>query len=94
MSSAKGRSRRYDIEFGVVGEPSNNKSNVLSASSNPHWKVLTQLRDILNEKRDLIYFVQVRFDLKKNLVYVLLYNIDVIKKILFHTLPELLEFVC
>ncbi|CEG65647.1 hypothetical protein RMATCC62417_02385 [Rhizopus microsporus] len=71
-SSAKGRSRRYDIEFGVVGEPSNNKSNVLSASSNPHWKVLTQLRDILNEKRDLIYFVQ----------------------ILFHTLPELLEFVC
>ncbi|KAG0985182.1 hypothetical protein G6F29_004223 [Rhizopus arrhizus] len=53
-SSAKGRSRRYDIEFGIVDK---NKSTLL-VSSNPHWKITTFLRDILNEKRDLIYFVQ------------------------------------
>ncbi|CAO3671138.1 unnamed protein product [Rhizopus stolonifer] len=66
-SSAKGRSRRYDVEFGTV-----DKANRLVDSNNPHWKITTFLRDVLNEKRDLIYFVQV----------------------LFHTLPELLEFVC
>lgn len=88
-SSAKGRSRRYDVEFGTV-----DKTNRLVDSNNPHWKITTFLRDVLNEKRDLIYFVQVKR--KKNSLFFLflMYFFFKKKKILFHTLPELLEFVC
>ncbi|KAI7907734.1 uncharacterized protein BX663DRAFT_9648 [Cokeromyces recurvatus] len=30
-------------------------------SRNPHWRIISFLRDVLNEKRDLIYFVQILF---------------------------------
>lgn len=31
-------------------------------TQNPHWRVAPFLQDILNEKRDLVYLVQVCFD--------------------------------
>ena len=44
----------------------NNNSNEapallhLSVSRNPHWRVASFLQDILNDKRDVVYLIQVK----------------------------------
>lgn len=60
-SQSKGRPRQYSIDLGVSDEANRIKVTTLPTANtrNPHWRIAGFLRDILNEKRDLIYFVQV-----------------------------------
>ncbi|CAO3633150.1 unnamed protein product [Cunninghamella blakesleeana] len=59
----KGRSRRYIIELGIVGKKATSEklSIPLSTKRNPHLRVITFLQDVLNDKRDLVYFIQTLF---------------------------------
>ncbi|KAI7848180.1 hypothetical protein BDC45DRAFT_524230 [Circinella umbellata] len=69
-----GRARQYIVEVGMKDEYEkntkkydNNTSNEsptllhLSVSRNPHWRVASFLQDILNDKRDVVYLIQVLF---------------------------------
>lgn len=64
----KGRPRQYSIDLGVTDEANKIKVTTLPTANarNPHWRIAGFLRDILNEKRDLIYFVQVNTHTRKS----------------------------
>ncbi|KAG0184516.1 mediator complex subunit [Apophysomyces sp. BC1034] len=59
-SSNKKRFRQYTIKLDTTDTNSRKKKAMLALSPirNPHWRVASFLQDILNDKRDLIYFVQ------------------------------------
>ncbi|KAI7875081.1 uncharacterized protein EV154DRAFT_78098 [Mucor mucedo] len=61
VAPGQSRPRQYTIELGVTDESNKAKLTSLPTlhSRNPHWRIANFLRDVLNEKRDLIYFVQV-----------------------------------
>lgn len=63
ISPGQGRPRQYSIELGVADEANKAKLTALPTvnSRNPHWRIANFLRDVLNEKRDLIYFIQVKY---------------------------------
>ncbi|KAI8087237.1 mediator complex subunit MED14-domain-containing protein [Thamnidium elegans] len=62
-SLGPGKPRQYNIELGITEDT--NKASLTSLPSmnsrNPHWRIASFLRDVLNEKRDLIYFIQILF---------------------------------
>ncbi|KAI9317591.1 mediator complex subunit MED14-domain-containing protein [Dichotomocladium elegans] len=65
-SPSKGRARQYVMSLGVLddGEYSKHKDRPTVphvSMQNPHWRVVSFLQDILNEKRDLIYLIQIMF---------------------------------
>jgi hypothetical protein len=72
-SPSKGQSRRYIVDVGTnQGSTPNSGNNTTvimhsvnhlrsSVKLNPHWRVISFLQDILNDKRDLVYFVQMLF---------------------------------
>ncbi|KAI8329293.1 mediator complex subunit MED14-domain-containing protein [Chlamydoabsidia padenii] len=70
-SPSKGQSRRYIVDMGTSQNPPSQQSNstIIRSSNhlhssvklNPHWRVISFLQDILNDKRDLVYFVQMLF---------------------------------
>ncbi|KAI8985389.1 hypothetical protein BDB01DRAFT_83573 [Pilobolus umbonatus] len=59
----KGRPNQYDIELAMLDDNSKAKSTSLPLNNmrNPHWRISTFLKDALNEKRDLIDFIQILF---------------------------------
>lgn len=61
-SPSNGHARRYNIELGLTDEATKTMFKALPSinSRNPHWRIASFLRDVLNESRDLIYFVQVK----------------------------------
>ncbi|SAM07877.1 hypothetical protein [Absidia glauca] len=72
-SPNKGQSRRYIVDVGTsqgsTPNSGNNTNTIMhpvnhlrsSVKWNPHWRVISFLQDILNDKRDLVYFVQILF---------------------------------
>ncbi|KAL7319662.1 mediator complex subunit, variant 5 [Mucor circinelloides] len=62
-STSKGHPRQYSIELGTTDDTTKAKSTALPTlnSRNPHWRIASFLRDVLNDKKDLIYFVQILF---------------------------------
>ncbi|GAN01025.1 mediator of RNA polymerase II transcription subunit 14-like [Mucor ambiguus] len=62
-SSSKGHPRQYSIKLGTTDDINKAKPAALPTlnSRNPHWRIASFLRDVLNDKKDLIYFVQILF---------------------------------
>lgn len=61
-SPGKGHARQYNIVLDIADDVKKTKTPGLPTinSRNPHWRIASFLRDVLNDKRDLIYFIQVR----------------------------------